>query len=159
MAVTIVLLFISGGEISAASFRQQIATTYTMSELVTQPSLTTEGNTVLCTERREEESTTEAPKQKDGWEYIGIRKVTGYTPAPGENGGYDVTCQGIKLNTLIGTCVAINTIPLGTKIYIEGVGHRVVMDRGSGNVVDVLTKSDVEAFKTGNKNRRIWIVP
>lgn len=91
---------------------------------------------------------------------IGQYKITGYTPSPSENGGYDVTCKGVKLSTVIGTCVAVDTryIPLGTKLYIEGVGYRTAMDTGvRGKVIDVLVSTNRDAYSlTGMKN--VYIV-
>lgn len=123
----------------------------TTASATTEPTTQAETTTAL-------ETTTAAADDRSNWEYIGTRKVTGYTPDPAENGGWDVTCRGIKLNTVIGQCVAINTIPLGTKIYIEGIGYRTVMDVGSGNVVDVLVSSKSESYKVGNSHRNIWII-
>lgn len=97
---------------------------------------------------------------KEGMRAIGTFRVTGYTPSLAENGGYDVTCTGVKLSTVIGKCVAADTkvLPLGTKIYIEGIGYRTVMDTGvRGRVIDVLVSSNSEARSlTGTYN--VYIV-
>lgn len=53
--------------------------------------------------------------------------LTYYTNLPSENGGYTKTCEGKPLEYLM---VASNYYPLGTKIYLEGVGTVVVSDRG-----------------------------
>lgn len=91
---------------------------------------------------------------------IGTFKITGYTPSPKENGGYDTTCNGVKLKSVIGKCVAadLKVIPLGTEVYIDGIGYRTVMDTGvKGRVLDVLTSSNKESYAiTGRYN--VYIV-
>ena len=82
--------------------------------------------------------------------YLGNFKITGYTPSPAENGGYSVTCMGDNLWDSVGWAIAVdpNVIPLGTKVYIEGIGYRVARDTGGaikGNKIDVLTGSNAES--------------
>lgn len=93
-------------------------------------------------------------------EYFATMKITGYTPSPSENGGWDVTCTGIKLKTVIGECVAVNKyqIPIGTRLYIEGIGYRTAMDTGvRSGVIDVLCSTTSECYAiTGN--RKVYIV-
>lgn len=43
-------------------------------------------------------------------------------------------------------------IPLGSRVYIEGIGWRVAQDTGSaikGNRIDVLVSSHAEAYDKG----------
>lgn len=90
--------------------------------------------------------------------YLGNFKVTGYTPSPSENGGYSVTAMGDNLWDSVGWAIAVDpkVIPLGTKVYIEGIGYRVARDTGGaikGNKIDVLTSSNAESYAiTGNYN-------
>ena len=67
-------------------------------------------------EPAEEESTEEL-------EYLGTFEMTAYewTGNPCANGNYPE----------VGYTVACNSLPLGTTVYIEGVGYRVVEDRGA----------------------------
>ena len=75
-----------------------------------------------------------------------------------ENGGYSVTCMGDNLYSSVGWAIAVDpkVIPLGTKVYIEGIGYRVARDTGGaikGNKIDVLTSSNSESNAiTGNYN-------
>lgn len=83
-------------------------------------------------------------------QYIGNFKITGYTPSPSENGGYSVTAMGDNLWNSVGWAIAVDpkVIPLGTKIYIDGIGYRVARDTGGaikGNKIDVLTSSNHES--------------
>lgn len=91
----------------------------------------------------------ETSTSTNGMRSLGTFKVTGYTPSPSENGGYNVTCTGVKLTSVIGKCVAVDKsiIPLGTKLYIKGIGYRTAMDTGvKGRVIDVLTSSNKESY-------------
>ena len=70
-----------------------------------------------------------------------IFKNTAYSSLPEENGGYTVTCNG---EPLVGNIVANNTLPQGTRIYMNGKIYRVA-DRGSSrfnnpNRLDVLVE-------------------
>lgn len=58
----------------------------------------------------------------DEWEYLGSVRVTGYTWTgnPCANGNYPTA----------GYTVACNDLPIGTVVYIEGIGYRTVEDRG-----------------------------
>lgn len=83
--------------------------------------------------------------------YLGNFKITGYTPSPAENGGYSVTCMGDNLWDSVGWAIAVDpkVIPLGTKVYIKGIGYRVARDTGGaikGNKIDVLTSSNAESY-------------
>ena len=66
--------------------------------------------------------------------------------------GYDicVACCGktdgiTKSGTVatVGRTVAVNNLPFGTRIFIDGIGERVVEDQGSmsDNVIDVLCEN------------------
>ena len=83
--------------------------------------------------------------------YLGKFKITGYTPSPSENGGYSVTAMGDNLWNSVGWAIAVDprVIPLGTKVYIEGIWYRVARDTGGaikGNKIDVLTSSNTESY-------------
>ena len=79
-------------------------------------------------------------------------KNTAYSSLPEENGGYTVTCNG---EPLVGNIVANNTLPQGTRIYMNGKIYRVA-DRGSGrfnnpNRLDVLVQrlpgEDIDSYR------------
>lgn len=83
------------------------------------------------------------------FESLGKLKVTGYTPSPSENGGTGLTCTGVRASSVVGQCVAANLkfLPLGTVLYIKGIGYRTVMDTGvRGKTLDVLVNTNREAY-------------
>lgn len=54
-----------------------------------------------------------------------------------------------------------DVLPLGTVVYIDGLGERVVQDRGGaikGNAVDVYFEDHDEALVFGRQTVRLYIV-
>jgi 3D (Asp-Asp-Asp) domain-containing protein len=82
------------------------------------------------------ESTSSAPS--DG--YLGTYRCTGYV-ATG-----NACASGVMPES--GVTIASNSLPMGTRVYIEGIGERVVQDTGGmGNgVIDVFVDSTSEAY-------------
>lgn len=81
-------------------------------------------------------------------------KTTAYTSLPEENGGYETTCNGEPLE---GNIVANNTLPQGTKIYLNGEIY-TVNDRGSSrfdnpNRIDMLIERNPGETNEEYKNR------
>lgn len=83
------------------------------------------------------ELTSSAPSS-DG--YLGTYRCTGYV-ATG-----NACASGVMPES--GVTVASNSLPMGTRVYIEGIGERVVQDTGGmGNgVIDVFVDSTSEAY-------------
>ena len=98
-------------------------------------------------EPAEEESTEEL-------EYLGTFEMTAYewTGNPCANGNYPE----------VGYTVACNSLPLGTQVYIDGVGYRVVEDRGAEWHSDYwmdLYLGDVDAcYEWGVRTVDVYIV-
>ena len=132
-------------------------TTEVFSATVTE--ITTEDYTEATTEEWTEEPTTEEyfeepappeepqepeepsePSEPEGMTYLGTYWITGYTATGSAcaNGNYPT----------VGYTVASNSLPMGTVIYIEGIGTRVVEDRGgmASNVIDVFVDSTSTAY-------------
>ena len=132
-------------------------TTEVFSATVTE--VTTEDYTEATTEEWTEEPTTEEyfeepappeepqepeepsePSEPEGMTYLGTYWITGYTATGSAcaNGNYPT----------VGYTVASNSLPMGTVIYIEGIGTRVVEDRGgmASNVIDVFVDSTSTAY-------------
>ena len=118
-------------------------------EVVTTETITEETTEVVAEEvyyeEPVEESIEEPVQEPTGMSYLGTYYITGYvaTGNPCSNGNYPTA----------GYTVASNTIPMGTTIWIDGLGTRVVEDTGgmAGNVIDVFVGSVDEAYAiTGN---------
>ena len=81
-------------------------------------------------------------------------KTTAYSSLPEENNGYTVTCNGKPLE---GNIVANNTLPQGTKIYLDGEIYEVG-DKGSSrfdnpNRLDMLIERNPGETDEEYKNR------
>lgn len=93
----------------------------------------------------------ESPQQ----EYLGVQTISAY--CYGEDGG-DITAMGTTPRPWQ-TVATTSEIPLGTVLYIEGVGEVVVEDRGgalieSGQRIDLYVDGNPEAW--GLQERKVW---
>lgn len=71
-----------------------------------------------------------------------------------------ITASGVK--AIEGVTVATdNSIPFGTKIYIDSVGERIVQDRGGaikGNKIDLYFDSHERALEWGRQTKQVTIL-
>ena len=93
--------------------------------------------------------------------YKGVYKLTAYCPCERCCGKTDgITASGEK--AVEGVTVAMDkSIPFGTKIYIDGVGERIVQDRGGaikGNRIDLYFDSHQEALNFGRQIKEVTIL-
>ena len=99
-----------------------------------------------------EEIAEESPEEE--LEYLGTFEMTAYewTGNPCANGNYP---EG-------GYTVACNSLPLGTTVYIEGVGYRVVEDRGAdwhgSNWMDLYLGDVDSCYEWGVRSVDVYIV-
>ena len=85
-------------------------------------------------------------------EYMGVYELTAYCSCASCCGwSTGITASGTTVCE--GRTVALNGVPFGTVIYIEGLGERVVEDTGgmASNVIDVYHSSHSAALKFGRK--------
>ena len=88
----------------------------------------------------------------EGREYLGKWRITAYayTGSPCANGNFPST----------GYTIACNSLPFGTQVYIDGVGVRVVEDRGPeglGSAWCDLYLGDVsDCIVWGDQYRDVW---
>jgi 3D (Asp-Asp-Asp) domain-containing protein len=99
----------------------------------------------------------ETVQQSDGESYV----ITAYCHCQKCCGKTDgITASGVK--AIEGVTVAMDkNIPFGTKIYIEGVGERIVQDRGGaikGNRIDLYFSDHQSALNFGRQTKRITIL-
>lgn len=87
--------------------------------------------------------------------------ITAYCPCVkccGKSNG--ITASGVKATE--GVTVAMDkSIPFGAKIYIDGVGERIVQDRGGaikGNRIDLYFDSHQEALNFGRQTKQVTIL-
>lgn len=84
--------------------------------------------------------------------YLGTYQLTAYewTGNPCANGNYPTCCY----------TVACNSLPLGTKIYIEGYGYFTVEDRGgmANNVIDIYMGDYNSCIQFGRRSASVYIV-
>ena len=99
-----------------------------------------------------EEIAEESPEEE--FEYLGTFEMTAYewTGNPCANGNYPE----------VGYTVACNSLPLGTTVYIEGVGYRVVEDRGAewhgSNWMDLYLGDVDSCYEWGVRSVDVYIV-
>lgn len=99
-----------------------------------------------------EEIAEESPEEE--LEYLGKFEMTAYewTGSPCANGRYPTE----------GYTVACNSLPLGTTVYIEGVGYRVVEDRGAdwhgSNWMDLYLGDVDSCYEWGVRSVDVYVV-
>lgn len=92
---------------------------------------------------------------------LGRFRVSFYCPCPICNGNsHQLTASGAPLS--VGTTVAVDpdVIPLGSRIYIDGIGWRIAQDTGSairGDEIDVLVSSHAEAYDKGIVYKDVYL--
>lgn len=89
-------------------------------------------------------------------------EVTGYCACAECCGKTDgITASGVKA-TAGRTIAGPPSMPFGTEVYIEGLGHRVVDDRGGAikeGKIDVYFDTHAEALAWGRKQVTVWSKP
>lgn len=129
------------------------------SQTSTQPSQTSAAKKSEASTSEASASTTEAPS--GGKEMI--VSSTAYTASC--NGCSGITATGINLKANPGLKVIAvdpSVIPLGSKVYVEGYGYAIAGDTGGaikGNKIDVFIPTQEEAYRWGNRQVKIKILP
>jgi 3D (Asp-Asp-Asp) domain-containing protein len=99
------------------------------------------------------------PDEADKPPYLGEFKISFYTPAADENGGYDgITVTGDPIIPGETAAVAHGTFPLGTVVYIDTIGYRTISDYGCREgYIDVAVETKKEAFELGVYDASVWL--
>lgn len=113
------------------------------------------------------EQALEKIKELEQRDYVGQFKVTWYTAGEESTGKtpdhpeYGITATGTEVTP--GQTIASDwsILPPGTKVYIEGIGERIVEDSGSGvngKHIDVYIPNVDEAYARGVSYAKVYIL-
>ena len=110
-------------------------------------------NNIKETVEKEKQAAEEAAKAAEPVkEFIGSYELTAYiaTGNPCASGVYPT----------VNHTVACNSLPLGTKIYIDGIGEFVVEDTGgmAGNVIDIFVSDYSTAINFGRQVSDVYVI-
>lgn len=98
------------------------------------------------------QSVASAENTPEGMTYLGDYQLTAYewTGNPCANGNYPTE----------GYTIASNTLPIGTRVYIEGIGERTVEDTGgmSGGTIDIYLGDPSACVQFGVQNAAVYVI-
>lgn len=98
------------------------------------------------------QSVESAENTPEGMTYLGDYQLTAYewTGNPCANGNYPTE----------GYTIASNTLPIGTRVYIEGIGERTVEDTGgmAGNVIDIYMGDPSTCVQFGRQSGAVYVI-
>jgi len=109
----------------------------------------------------------DASKIMDEPEYIGEFEITYYTAGPESTGktpdhpAYGITRSGTVVEEGRTIATDWDVLPPGTKVYIDGIGERIVEDTGGAIVdkcIDVYVEDLEVALQGGRHKADVWIV-
>jgi 3D (Asp-Asp-Asp) domain-containing protein len=72
-----------------------------------------------------------------------------------------ITASGAKATEGVTIAADTNKLPFGTRVYIEGVGERIVQDRGGaikGNRIDLYFSDHQRALNFGRQTKQVKIL-
>lgn len=102
-------------------------------------------------------------QENSNYKYLGDFRISYYTCSAYENGGSAYTAKGNRLTDVVGVCIAADprVIPYYSKVYIEGIGVRTVLDCGGaikGNKIDVLVRNNNDIPKCGVHYSKVYLI-
>jgi len=94
--------------------------------------------------------------------YVGEYTVVAYCTEqyPHICGGNPTTASGELVTPGVTVAADPAVLPLGTRVYIDGIGERVVQDTGGaihGQKIDLAVESHAEAVDWGVQHKGVWI--
>lgn len=122
--------------------------------------LNTKYKAEVAAEKKAAEEAKKKQEQNSKGTLIGKYRITFYCPCYICNGRSDgLTAIGTYLT--VGDSIAVNPseIPLGSKVYIDGIGWRTAVDTGAfgSNTIDVLVSSHSEAYRLGVQYHNVYV--
>lgn len=107
-------------------------------------------------ERQIEEQRAREEEERRKTRYMDV-EITFYTAAADEGSGTGITASGTYATA--GRTVAMNGVPFGTRVIIDGQEY-LVEDRGNlgSNVIDVFVESKAEAFRLGRQYKTVQVI-
>jgi hypothetical protein len=106
---------------------------------------------------------TDAAVVTNPYRYIGIHQIYGYVPTDPYQCGKKPGAANIGIGAsgeyiIPGRDVAMPGLPFGTRIFIVGIGERIVNDRGvPKGVVDVACETNAECYATTSR-RAVYVI-
>lgn len=106
-------------------------------------------------------------ENKEKPEYVGEFEITYYTAGPESTGktpdhpAYGITRSGTVVEEGRTIATDWDVLPPGTKVYIDGIGERIVEDTGGAIVdkcIDVYVEDLEVALQGGRHKADVWIV-
>ena len=76
-------------------------------------------------------------------------------------GGNPTTANGEPVTPGVTVAADPAVLPLGTRVYIDGIGDRVVQDTGGaihGSKIDLAVESHAEAVEWGVQHKEVWVI-
>ena len=158
-----------GTQIKQLSERQDSA--HKMAKSARELGLSEESDTIILAksiwsncEAQKTDLETELATIKNSMRYIGEFKLTGYCHCAkccGKSTG--ITASGARATEGVTIAADTRKLPMGTRVYIEGVGERIVQDRGGaikGNKIDVYVDTHSEAYQAiyNQSNAKVWVL-
>jgi 3D (Asp-Asp-Asp) domain-containing protein len=116
---------------------------------------------------KQKQKATDRSSDTSNYDYLGTFKLTGYTAGPESTGkspgdnGYGITYSGEPVEKGVTAAADLNVLPIGTIVYIEGVGTRVIQDKGGavdGKHIDVYFKRVSKALDFGVREAKVYVV-
>ncbi|WP_244213690.1 3D domain-containing protein [Paenibacillus barcinonensis] len=125
-----------------------------------------ESKKVAKLEVKQVKATTSKKSDDDyDWMYFELTAYSNHENSTGKSKGhpeYGKTASGAMTKEGVTIAADWHVLPEGTKVYIDGVGERVVQDKGGAiknHKIDVYFKSEKEALEFGRKkNVRVRII-
>ncbi|MDD5017182.1 MAG: hypothetical protein PHO15_03670 [Eubacteriales bacterium] len=105
---------------------------------------------------------TDAAIETNPYKFIGIHQIYGYVPTDPFQCGKQPGSANIGIGAsgeriIPGRDVAMKGLSFGTRIFIIGIGERIVNDRGvPKGVVDVACKTNAECYATTSR-RAVYV--